>query len=40
MADGGSPARNADDMDADRDGAACEPGGDGGATEPADAAGL
>ena len=35
VADGGSPAPNADGMGADRDGAAREPGADGGATEPA-----
>ena len=32
--DGGSAARNVDNLDADRDGLACEPGDDGDATEP------
>ena len=32
--DGGSPERNVDNMDADRDGAACEAGDDGDLTEP------
>ncbi len=33
VTDGGSPARNVDNLDADRDGAACEPGDDGDVTE-------
>ena len=38
VGDGGSPSRNVDNLDADRDGQACEPGDDGDNTEPAPSA--